>query len=247
MLSRGVSRMTWLVGLASLALASAVAEADTFQYQDEAGTLHYTNVPADPRYRRVPGLPEDRSSVPVTGRPVLPGPGVGPYAELIRTTAERHRVDRRLVEALVTVESGGNPRAVSRKGAQGLMQLMPQRSAELGVRNAFDPEQNVDGGVRHLRDLLERFGGDVALALAAYNAGEEAVRSYRGVPPYAETQEYVRRIRALYDGVEGPGRASAASQAPQQIYRQVAADGTITFTNLPPRPVPTLKATATRR
>jgi soluble lytic murein transglycosylase-like protein len=237
--------MTRLAALASLALAG-VAEAATFRYQDEAGTVHYTNAPADPRYRRVRGLPEDHASVPFTGRPVLPGPGVGPYAELIRSTAERHRVDRRLVEAVVTVESGGNPRAVSRKGAQGLMQLMPQRSAELGVRNAFDPEQNVDGGVRYLRDLLQRFGGDVTLALAAYNAGEEAVRTYRGIPPYAETQEYVRRIRAIYEGVDGPGRAWSAGQAPQRIYRQVSADGTITFTNLPPRPTPTLKTTTTQ-
>jgi Transglycosylase SLT domain/Domain of unknown function (DUF4124) len=237
--------MTRIGALAGLALAGA-AEAGTFRYQDEAGTVHYTNVPADPRYRRVRGLPDDRSSVPFTARPVLRGPGVGPYAELIRTTAERHRVDRRLVEAVVSVESGGNPRAVSRKGAQGLMQLMPQRSAELGVRNAFDPEQNVDGGVRHLRDLLQRFRGDVTLALAAYNAGEEAVRNYRGVPPYAETQEYVRRIRALYEGVEGLGRAWAAGEAPQTIYRQVSADGTITFTNLPPRPAPTLKPTTTQ-
>jgi Transglycosylase SLT domain/Domain of unknown function (DUF4124) len=245
MLGRGVSRTTRLVALAGLVLAGA-AEAGTFRYQDEAGTVHYTNVPADPRYRRVRGLPEDRSSVPFTARPVLLGLGVGPYADLIRTMAGRHRVDHRLVEAVVTIESGGNPRAVSRKGAQGLMQLMPQRSTVLGVRNAFDPEQNVDGGVRHLRDLLQRFGGDVTLALAAYNAGEEAVRNYRGVPPYPETQEYVRRIRALYEGVEGPGRAWTAGEAPQQIYRQISADGTVTFTNLPPRPTPTLKPPITQ-
>src|SRR5262245_1968292 len=225
MLGRGVLRMTRMAALAALALAGGVAEAGTFRYQDEAGTVHYTNIPADPRYRRVRGLPDDRSSIPFTARPVVRGPAVGPYIELIRTTAERHQVDRRLVEAVVTVESGGNPRAVSRKGAQGLMQLMPQRSALLGVRNAFDPEQNVDGGVRHLRHLLLRFRGDVTLALAAYNAGEEAVRNHGGVPPYAETQEYVRRIRALYDGVEGPGRAWAAGEAPQTIYRQVSADG----------------------
>ncbi len=240
MLKRGVHTAKWVVALVSLVLAGA-AEAGTFRFEDEAGTVHYTNIPTDPRYRRVRGLPADRSAVPFTARPVLRGRVVGPYAELIRTMAEQHRVDHRLVEALVTVESGGNPRAVSRKGAQGLMQLMPQRSAELGVQNPFDPPQNVDGGVRHLRDLLQRFGGDVTLALAAYNAGEEAVLTYRGVPPYPETQEYVRRIRALYDGVEGPGRAWTVGQAPQQIYRQVSADGTVSYTNLPPRPTPTLK------
>ena len=136
----------------------------------------------------------------------------------------------------MTAESAGNPRAVSRKGAQGLMQLMPHRSALLGVRDPFDPQQNVEGGVRHLRDLLQRFRGNVTLALAAYNAGEEAVEPYSGVPPYPETQEYVRRVHALYDGVEGPGPAWAVGQAPQRIYRQVSRDGAVTYTNVPPAP-----------
>ncbi len=243
MLGRGAGRVGWVVAGAGLALVATVApgEAGTFRFEDEAGNVHYTNVPSDPRYRRVRGLPEGRGSIPFTARAVGRGAVVGPYAELIRTAAERHRVDLRLVEAVVTVESGGNPRAVSRKGAQGLMQLMPQRAVELGVRNPFDPGQNVDGGVRHLRDLLQRFRGDLALALAAYNAGEEAVRAYGGVPPFPETQDYVRRVRALYDGVEGPGPAWTVGQAPQQIYRQVANDGTIVYTNVPPRPVPTLK------
>ena len=133
-------------------------------------------------------------------------------------------------------ESAGNPTAVSPKGARGLMQLMPERAAELGVRDSFDPTQNVDGGVRHMRDLLQRFGGDVTLALAAYNAGEAAVRSYGGVPPFAETREYVRRVRAMYDGGTSLApRTLALVTAPQRIYRAVAEDGTLTFTNLPPR------------
>jgi hypothetical protein len=104
------------------------------------------------------------------------------------------------------------------------------------VKNPFDPRENVDGGVRHLRELLQRFGNDVTLALAAYNAGEEAVRAHRGVPPYAETQEYVRRIRAIYYGVEGPGPAWALGRTPQRVFRHVGSDGTVLFTNVPPRP-----------
>jgi hypothetical protein len=126
--------------------------------------------------------------------------------------------------------------AVSPKGARGLMQLMPERAAELGVRDSFDPVQNVDGGVRHMRDLLQRFGGDVTLALAAYNAGEAAVRAHGGIPPYAETREYVKRVRTLYDGAGRPvSDAVVLVTAPQRIYRAVTADGTLTFTNLPPR------------
>ncbi len=240
MLGRGAAQAGVLWVLAGLAVSSPAA-GDTYRYEDPAGVVHYTNAPSDPRYRRLPGWVEPRSAaapVPFTG---IRGRAPVPYAELIRVTAERYLVDRRLVEAVVVVESAGNPRAVSRKGAQGLMQLMPQRAAELGVRNPFDPQQNVDGGVRHLRELLQRFSGDVTLALAAYNAGEEAVRAYQGVPPYAETQEYVRKVRAFYDGLDGPGRPWAVGQAPQQIFRFLRADGTVSYTNLPPVPAPTLR------
>jgi len=230
--------MAALVGLALV----GTADAGTFRFQDATGTVHYTNAPSDPRYQRVRGWPEALASAPFAARSsTLRARAVTPYAELIRATAERHRVDPRLVDAVIIAESAGNPRAVSRKGAQGLMQLMPQRSAKLGVSDPFDPQQNVEGGVRHLRDLLLRFGGNVTLALAAYNAGEDAVRTYGGVPPYAETQEYVRRVRALFDGVEGPGPAWAVGAAPQQVYRQVSEDGTVTFTNVPPSPTMTLQ------
>jgi soluble lytic murein transglycosylase-like protein len=206
-----------------------------YQFVDDQGVIHYTNVPGDPRYSFVRKDPE-----PVVAKPAAEGGslsrGLRVFAHIIRAAAERYGVDTRLVEAIVQTESAGNPTAVSPKGARGLMQLMPERAAELGVRDSFDPTQNVDGGVRHMRDLLQRFGGDVTLALAAYNAGEAAVRSYGGVPPFAETREYVRRVRAMYDGGTSLApRALALVTAPQRIYRAVAEDGTLTFTNLPPR------------
>jgi soluble lytic murein transglycosylase-like protein len=114
--------------------------------------------------------------------------------------AARHNVDPNLVRAVVKVESNFNSNAVSRKGAMGLMQLMPSTARSLNVKNPFDPEQNVDAGVRHLKQLLENYGGDVNLTLAAYNAGSGAVARSAGVPHFAETQNYVRRITNLYHG-----------------------------------------------
>ena len=114
--------------------------------------------------------------------------------------AARHNVDPNLVRAVVKVESNFNSNAISRKGAMGLMQLMPSTARSLKVKNPFDPDQNVDAGVRHLKQLLENYGGDVNLTLAAYNAGSGAVARSAGVPRYAETQNYVRRITNLYYG-----------------------------------------------
>ena len=114
--------------------------------------------------------------------------------------AARHNVDPNLVRAVVKVESNFNSNAVSRKGAMGLMQLMPQTAKQLKVNNPFDPDQNVDAGVRHLKQLLENYGGDVNLTLAAYNAGSGAVARSAGIPRFAETQNYVRRITNLYYG-----------------------------------------------
>src|SRR6202040_2980788 len=118
---------------------------------------------------------------------------------------------------LVKVESNFNPNAVSRKGAMGLMQLMPQTARQLRLTNPFNPEQNIDAGVRHLRELLDNYGGDVRLSLAAYNAGTGAVARSSGIPHYAETQNYVRRITNLYYGVSGfePG----ASHNPVTVQR----------------------------
>ena len=157
---------------------------------------------------------------------------------------------------IVQTESAGNPTAVSPKGARGLMQLMPERAAELGVRDSFDPTQNVDGGVRHMRDLLQRFRGDVTLALAAYNAGEAAVRNHGGVPPYAETREYVRRVRALYSGAGQVDvrRRSPSSRRPSASTARsprTARSPSRTCPRAPARPLPALlalpPATALRR
>jgi soluble lytic murein transglycosylase-like protein len=116
----------------------------------------------------------------------------------IELAAARNNVDPNLVRAVIKVESNFNPRAVSRKGAMGLMQLMPSTARSLRVAHPFDPTENIDAGVRHLKQLMENFGGDLKLSLAAYNAGAGAVQRHNGVPPYAETQAYVRQITSLY-------------------------------------------------
>ena len=225
------------VSLLGLAVTAGPALAGSmYRFEDEQGVVHYTNVPGDPRYAFVRKETEPPAPRPGSEASAGLSQGLRAYAHVIRAAAERYGVETRLVEAIVQAESAGNPTAVSPKGARGLMQLMPERAALLGVRNSFDPHQNVDGGVRHIRDLLQSFGGDVTLAVAAYNAGEGAVRSYGGVPPFAETREYVRRVRALYDGGSAlASKAVALVTAPQRVYREVAEDGTLTFTNVPPR------------
>lgn len=137
----------------------------------------------------------------------------------IEQAAARHNVDPNLVRAVVKVESNFNPNAVSRKGAMGLMQLMPSTARQLNVQNPFDPQQNVDAGVRHLKRLLDSYGGDIKLTLAAYNAGAGAVARSSGIPHYAETQNYVRRITNLYVGGRVGFAAPGASPEPVRVQR----------------------------
>ena len=148
-----------------LALASPVA-AETFRFTAPDGTVHFTNTPTDPRYRRM-GVTEQEPSGTATGWLRLPGGDLKPYAREIQAAARRHGVPESLISAVIRIESGFNPLAISRKGARGLMQLMPGTASVLGVQNSFDPRENIDGGVRHLRGLMDRFPNDLSLALAA--------------------------------------------------------------------------------
>lgn len=148
--------------------------------------------------------------------------------ELVERVSSERGLDFKLVDALVTVESGYNPAAVSHKGAQGLMQLMPDTARRLNVDNPFDPEQNVRGGVAELDRLIDRYSGNLQLALAAYNAGEGAVERHRGIPPYRETRDYVARIMSLYTG--RPYRVSEGRLiSPVRMTRD--ADGRTVITN----------------
>jgi len=215
-----------LVGLLLLLgffAGSDPALASSFRLLGEDGVVHYTNAPADPRYQR---FMERKGAA--SGMLRLPPARSGRYAAEIREAASRYGIDAKLVEALIWAESMFDPWAVSRKGAQGLMQLMPDTASLLGVRDTFNPRQNIDGGVRHLRTLLDRYQGSLSLALAAYNAGDEAVRSHRGIPPYPETQGYVRKILQLY---HDPGVLRTESS--RLIYRYEDPQGSVTYTNIP--------------
>jgi soluble lytic murein transglycosylase-like protein len=136
------------------------------------------------------------------------------FRSLIDQAAQRHHLDAALLAAVVHVESGGNPQAVSRAGAQGLTQLIPATAQRFGVHDPFDPAQSLDGAARYLRGLLGQFGGDVSKALAAYNAGEGNVKKYGGIPPFAETQAYVPAVLAAYDTYRQPQPAAPSSAGP---------------------------------
>jgi len=189
-------RTAWAICIALSLTGAEVAWADIFEFTDSAGVTHYSNVPVDHRYVRV--ISE-------------PAPGAAPagaagwrtrslsYMQLIQEEAQRAAVSPALLRAMVAVESGFDPLAVSPKGAQGLMQLLPSTMRRYRVERPFDPRENLRGGASYIKDLLQRYGNDLELALAAYNAGEDAVNRYgRRIPPYAETQAYVPAVLKFY-------------------------------------------------
>ncbi len=169
-----------LTGTLSLPVSAA---ADIYRYVDEQGVLHFTNTPTSSRYT----FYRKETSRPST------------ISELIHRYASRYRIEEALVRAVCKVESDFDPHAVSARGAQGLMQLVPETARELQVHNPLDPEENIRGGSCYLRQMLDQFDGNLELALAAYNAGPNAVRSHGGIPPYPETINYVDRVKQYLD------------------------------------------------
>lgn len=170
------------------------AKADVYMYQDKDGVINFTNAPTHSGYRRV--IREVTANYNPSPAIVSPGDN---YEELIQNVSGRHSLDADLIRAVIRAESGFNSYARSHKGAMGLMQLMPDTARSLNVFEPYDPYHNVDGGVRYLKMLLGRYQGDVSLSLAAYNAGSGAVDKHGGIPPYAETREYVRRVLQYWD------------------------------------------------
>lgn len=189
----------------------SLSSAEIYKYVDENGVVHFTNVP-DKRYTLV--LKDRWVRVRL-------GANFDQYDPVIRKTSERYGVDHALVKAVIKAESNFDSLAVSRAGAKGLMQLMPGTAKSLGVNDSFHPADNIEGGVHHLRYLLELFDGNLQLALAAYNAGEEAVFRYNGLPPYQETRTYVQRVLQYFQNYRGdPVTPGVSSALPAKLPRK---------------------------
>ena len=167
---------------------SITAWADIYRYVDKDGVWHFTNIKSDKRYR-IFIKSSRKNSVEF----------IEEYSDIIRQASKRFEIDPHFIRAIIKAESGFDHNATSSKGAQGLMQLMPGTANDMAVEDPFDPEENIFGGARYFSLLLKRFENDKILALAAYNAGPEAVESYKGVPPFPETKAFVKRVMGYYE------------------------------------------------
>lgn len=177
--------------LTFLLLNTGICFADIFKYIDEKGVPRFTNIKKDTRYKLYIKVENKDPEVFMTK-----------YGSLINQASRQFNLEPSLVKAVIMVESGFDPKAVSKKGAQGLMQLMPKTAADMDVEDPHNPEENIFGGTRYLSELMERFENDIKLALAAYNAGPERVEQYKGVPPFPETERFINKVMTFYKQYE---------------------------------------------
>src|SRR4030042_1700993 len=174
------------------------SSAGIYRYVDEKGVIHFTNCPRDPKFKLYireskEDVGDDNHSSSVSFIR-----DSNQYDSLISEFSKKYQVDFALIKAMIRAESGFNPFAVSRKGAKGLMQLMPETASRMNVSNILNPRENIEGGVRYFKYLLSLFDNDIRLSLAAYNAGENLVGELRSIPPYRETVDYVRKVLSYY-------------------------------------------------
>ncbi len=227
--------MLSLIAIIILVLTLVSADADIYRFSDADGTIVFTNRPTDKSAKVV--FRESKTSL--TAKNITSRPSVArnqSFDALVVKKATEYNLDPELVKAVIKAESNWNPYAVSPKGARGLMQLMPSTANDLGVYNSFDPEENIDGGIRYLRYLLGKFNGDLSLALAAYNAGPARVEKTQSIPAIPETVQYVKRVMSLYSGLPSfysgySGNLFAGKKEITRIKKIELEDGTILFTN----------------
>ena len=221
--------------LGSLALCARSASAQIAKIADDSGRRFFIN--ANPAPTKLASSTKSRTNIYLPSEVSLTGrsrPGMDMdrdgVEKLVREAADRHRMDPALIRAVIQTESNWNPKAYSHRGAGGLMQLIPTTAQRYGAYDVFDPQQNIDAGVKYLRTLLERYNGNLDMALAAYNAGEGAVDRAHGVPSFRETRDYVLRVQNAYFR-PGSGRMQDAFVNSHAIHRDVSPDGRIIFTN----------------
>jgi hypothetical protein len=187
-------KMSVFIFILSLLLSISESSADIYKYEDDEVVLHFTDAPTDRRFKIfMRDIKKDRQLRTQFRLSACIG-NPAEFEPIINSCALEYGVDKSLVKAVIHAESGYDPNAISSKGASGLMQLMPKTAKSLNVANTFDPQDNIRGGVRYLRFLLDTFKGDVSLALAAYNAGLSRVAQYGGIPPFMETRNYVDKV-----------------------------------------------------
>ncbi len=225
MITRSITAAVLSAGL-WLSLASP-ARGQIASYVDENGKVVYVNADPPPRPTGRRGKAADMQVPATVAEVILPDR----LERLVRDVAERHSLDPALLKAVIGVESGGNPKAISRKGALGLMQLVPATAERFGVGNAFDPVQNLEGGASYLRLLLNRYNGDLTKSLAAYNAGEGAVERFGGVPNYPETRAYVDKVTNSYFRPGSDRLSNVWGRFSHPIRQTVDEKGRVIFTN----------------
>ncbi len=216
-----IEKIIFIIALLTFLTGWSLSFADIYKYVDENGVIHFTNTPENSQYKKIisEGKPQPKLKKNV--------PNTADYHQIVDNKSAKYNVEPSLVKAVIKTESNWDAAVVSQKGAMGLMQLMPSTANDMDVRNPFDPEENIEGGIRYLRYLLNKFDGDLTLALAAYNAGPKTVEKFGSIPPIPETQQYVKQVLSIYKN------GSKSGSAPTIIYKVIYDNGTILYTNTP--------------
>ncbi len=216
-----MKKIIFIITLTLVMAWGITSYADIYKYVDENGVAHFTNMPPGKGYKKI--MSEGHRHKDKKSHTLNPTD----YHQIIYSKSRKYNIEPSLIKAVIKVESNWNSTAVSRKGAMGLMQLMPFTAKEMGVKNPLNPEENIEGGIRYLRYLLDKFNGDLTLALAAYNAGPKTIEKFRGIPPVPETQKYIKRVLSIYRN------KNLSNSNSTTIYKVIFNDGTILYTNTP--------------